>query len=357
VQYSDFAASAVALDPQPQASAELARLTSQAGEYIRAGKANSTLRAYRADWQHFECWCQRQGFFALPASPEIFAFYLGEFGGRHASATLTRRLTSINKVHRAAGHPAPALMQHLAVGETLKGIRRTHGTEQTPKQPLFTENLRAMIDRLPNTTIGVRDRAVLLIGFAGALRRSELVNVRLEDVAETKEGLVIRIRRSKTDQEGKGRQVAIPYGSVPETCPVRAYREWIAAGELTEGALFRRINRHGHVNDRALHRDSIGMIVKRRSGRPRRESLCRSQSARGSLHAGIYQRRPRTRHHAADRPQVARDSAKVYPRPRAVSRQPGRETRVVEADRRKRVVRVPRYFAVIMPDSRFSMWL
>jgi integrase len=120
-----------------------------------------------------------------------------------------------------------------------------------------------MMDHLPNSTIGIRDRALLLVGFAGALRRSELVNVRAPDVTETNEGLVIRIRRSKTDQEGKGRQVAIPYGSVPETCPVRACREWIATGQLTEGPLFRRIDRHGHVNDRALHRDSIGTIVKR----------------------------------------------------------------------------------------------
>jgi site-specific recombinase XerD len=248
VQNGDFSALATASARVDPDATELARLTSQAAEYIRAGKANATLRAYRADWRHFETWCHSHGFLALPAAPETIAFYLGEFGGCQAAATLTRRLTSINKVHRAAGHPAPALMQHLPVGETLKGIRRTHGTEQTPKQPLFTENLRAMIDRLPNSTIGIRDRALLLIGFAGALRRSELVNVRLQDV---------------TDQEGKGRQVAIPYGSVPETCPVRAWREWIASGQLIEGPLFRRIDRHGHVNDRALHRDSIGTIVKR----------------------------------------------------------------------------------------------
>jgi integrase len=263
VQNGDFSPPATAPARLAPDATELARLTSQAAEYIRAGKANATLRAYRSDWRHFESWCRSHGFPALPAAPETVAFYLSDFGGRQAAATLTRRLTSINKVHRAAGHPAPALMQHLAVGETLKGIRRTHGTEQTPKQPLFTENLRAMIDRLPNTTIGVRDRALLLIGLAGGLRRSELVNVRLEDMAETKEGLVIRIRRSKTDQEGKGRQVAIPYGSVPETCPVRACREWIAAGKLSEGPLFRRIDRHGHLNGRALHRDSIGAIVKR----------------------------------------------------------------------------------------------
>lgn len=239
--------------------AELARLTG----YIRAGKAGATLRAYRADWRHFEAWCEARGFAALPAAPETVAFYLSEFGGKLAAATLTRRLTSLNKVHRAAGHPAPALMQNLPVGETLKGIRRTHGTEQRPKQPLFTENLRAMIERLPDTLIGVRDRALLLTGFAGGLRRSELVSVRVGDVTETKEGLVIAVRRSKTDQEGKGRQVAVPYGSAPETCPVRACRDWIAAAGLVDGPLFRRVDRHGRVSGRALHRDSVGAIVKR----------------------------------------------------------------------------------------------
>ena len=245
------------------AAEELARLTAQTADYIRAGKADSTLRAYRADWRHFEIWCRDHGFSALPATPETVAFYLSEFGGSQAAATLTRRLTSINKVHRAAAHPAPALMEHPAVGETLKGIRRAHGTEQTPKQPLFTEQLRAMIRSLPETPIGLRDRALLLLGFAGAFRRSELVRVQVEDVAETQEGLLIRVRRSKTDQEGKGRQVAIPHGSVPDTCPVRAWRDWTQGAGLTNGPLFRRIDRHGHVSGRALHRDSVGAIVKR----------------------------------------------------------------------------------------------
>jgi site-specific recombinase XerD len=263
VEIGRFQISAAAPARQAPDQNELARLTSQAADYIYAGKADATLRAYRADWRHFENWCQAHGFRALPASPDVVALYLADFGGRQAAATLTRRLTSINKVHRAAGHPAPALMEHLPVGETLKGIRRTHGTEQHPKQPLFTAELRAMVAHLPDTLIGLRDRALLLIGFAGAFRRSELVNVHVEDVTETEEGLVIRVRRSKTDQEGKGRQVAIPYGSSPDTCPVRSWRRWIDAARLTGGPLFRRIDRHGHVNSRGLHRDSVGAIVKR----------------------------------------------------------------------------------------------
>lgn len=242
---------------------ELERLTSQARHYIAQAKSNATLRAYRADWRHFEIWCSTHGFTALPAGPDTVGLYLADLAHKFRVSTLTRRLTAINKVHRAAGHPAPALMEHLSVGETLKGIRHARGTEQTGKSPLLTDDLRAIVDAVPLGLIGTRDRALLLIGFAGAFRRSELAALRLENVRETKEGLVIRIVRSKTDLEGQGRDVAIPYGSTPETCPVRAWRDWIAAARLTGGALFRRIDRHGHVNERALHKDSIGGIVKR----------------------------------------------------------------------------------------------
>src|SRR5579872_2067250 len=186
--------------------AEVARLTGQVQEYFRTAKAEATLRAYRADWNHFEEWCRQKGFPALPASPDTVAFYLTEIASTHRPATLSRRLTSINKVHRAAGHPAPALMEHLTVGETLKGIRRLLGTAQTGKHPLFTSDLKAMVEALPRGLIGLRDRALLLIGFAGGFRRSELVAIRVEDVAETREGLLIRIPRSKTDQEGAGRE-------------------------------------------------------------------------------------------------------------------------------------------------------
>ena len=249
--------------PEP----ELDRLTSQAAHYIRSAKSDSTLRAYRADWHHFQQWCRQNGFAALPASPETVAFYLGATAATHRPSTLTRRLTSINKVHRAAGYPAPALMEHLNVGETLKGIRRIHGTRQTAKRPLFTDDLRTIIAALPPGMIGTRDRALLLIGFAGAFRRSELAALRVEDVEETKEGILIRIARSKTDPEGKGREAAIPYGSTRETCPVRACREWLAAARLQTGPLFRRIDRHDHISLRALHKDSIGSIVKRAVGR------------------------------------------------------------------------------------------
>ena len=229
--------------------------------YIHAAKAPATLRAYQADWRHFFAWCQARTLSALPATPETVALYLTDSSATLRPGTLNRRLTSINKVHRAAGHPAPALPDNLLVGETLKGIRRVHGTEQAAKQPLFTDDLRRMVALLPAGLIGDRDRAILLLGFAGAFRRSELARLETRDVRETNEGLVVRVPRSKTDQEARGREVAIPYGSDPATCPVRAFRAWLA--HLPGGPLFRRIDRHAHLNPRALHKDSIGQIVKR----------------------------------------------------------------------------------------------
>jgi integrase len=245
------------------APSEPERLAARAREYIGAAKSASTLRAYRADWRHFEAWCRQEGLSALPAAPDTVALYLAGMAASFRPSTLTRRLTSINKVHRAAGHPPPALMAHLSVGETLKGIRRVHGTGRTGKRPLFTEDLRTMIDALPQGPIGARDRALLLMGFAGAFRRSELAALRVEDVRQTKEGLLIRIVRSKTDQEAQGREVALPYGSTPQTCPVRAFRDWMEAARIREGPLFRRIDRNGRLNGRGLHKDSIGAIVKR----------------------------------------------------------------------------------------------
>ena len=243
--------------------AEIDRLTNQARDYIRSAQSGATTRAYLSDWRHFDNWCQQRNFSSLPAIPETIALYLSQFAGTHRPSTLTRRLTSINRVHRAAGHPSPAVRENLAVGETLKGIRRVHGTAQTAKRALFTDDLRRMVEALPSGLIGIRDRALLLLGFAGAFRRSELAAIQMADIQTSNEGLVIRLARSKTDQEGQGREVAIPYGSAPDTCPVRACRNWIDMAHLIDGPLFRGIDRHHHISGQALHKDSIGSIVKR----------------------------------------------------------------------------------------------
>ena len=241
----------------------LTRLAEQARGFIEAAKAENSRRAYRSDWRLFETWCRRQGLASLPATPETVTLYLTALAADHKPASLTRKLTSITKAHQAAGFRSPATMQHAVVSETMKGIRRTLGTAQPGKEPLLTPDILEMLDWLDDGLIGIRDRALLLVGYAGGFRRSELANLDVADVTETADGLVLRVRRSKMDPEGKGTSVALPYGSTAATCPVRSYRAWIAAASLTLGPAFRAVDRHGRVAAGRLDAGSIARVVKR----------------------------------------------------------------------------------------------
>ena len=243
------------------------RLHEQARVFLRASKAPSTLRAYRSDWDHFTAWCEGRKASFLPAAPETVALYLVALAETHRPSTLTRRLTSIAKAHSAAGHPSPASLQNAIVAETLQGIRRTLGTAQPGKTALLTADLVQVLAHLPPGLAGVRDRALLLLGYTGALRRSELAASTLEDLAWVAEGAVLNLPWSKTDQEGQGRKVAIPRGAHRATCPVTALKDWLAAAGITEGPIFREVDRHGRVGKVAIHRDTVGAIIKRAVGR------------------------------------------------------------------------------------------
>lgn len=154
-------------------------------------------------------------------------------------------------------------MRQAVVSEMLKSIRRSSGTAQSAKQPLPTAQVRIVIEVLLATLQGRCDRALLLVGFARGSRRSELAAVTVEDMTFCDEGVVILVRWSKTDQKGKGRRVALPRGSQPLTCPVGALREYLQASGMVTGPVSRCINRHGRIEGQALHKDSIGLIVKR----------------------------------------------------------------------------------------------
>jgi len=248
-------------------SAEMTSLVSRAEDFVRAAKAPATLRAYRSDWAHFDAWCQNHQISALPAEPATVALYITDLASSRAAGTIIRRLTSISKAHQSAGFATPATTRHLAVSETLKGIRRTIGTAQKCKAPLLTRDLKKIIEHLPDGLIGVRDRALLLVGYAGGFRRSELARLAVEDASFTEDGLIIILRQSKTDQEGRGRKIAIPQGAHPDTCPVRCLRGWLSISEISGGALFRAITRHGKLSKKPLNSDSIGLIVKRAAQR------------------------------------------------------------------------------------------
>lgn len=244
------------------AAVALGTLAARARDYAGQAKAPNTLRAYRSDWGHFTAWCAEHGLESLPAAPETVALYLTQLAeaGRKAS-TLQRRLSAISQAHQAAGQASPT--QHAAVRATWAGIRRALGTAAAGKAPALTETVRAMVGALPDTLGGLRDRALLLLGFAGAFRRSELVGLNVEDLSVTGAGLVVTLRRSKTDQEGTGRPVGIPYGSSADTCPVRAVQAWCAAAGITSGPLFRAVNRHGQVAAGRLSDKAVALVVKR----------------------------------------------------------------------------------------------
>ena len=190
----------------------------QVREFIRASKAESTLRGYQSDWRHFVEWCQARDICPLPASPETVASYIAECAGCLKVGSIQRRLNAIAEAHKAVGLESPTSAG--MVRNTLKGIKRTIGTAAVQKAPTLTDDIRAMVDATDAGLIGSRDRALILLGFAGAFRRSELVELDATDCVFSKDGLTITLRRSKTDQAGAGRKIGIPYGSNPETCPV-----------------------------------------------------------------------------------------------------------------------------------------
>src|ERR1700712_5447187 len=210
--------------------------------YQRASKAEATVRAYRGDAALFEAWCFRFGFRSMPASPEAVAgFLVHEAEAGRAASTIGRRCAAIRYAHKLAGHLDPT--DNEAVHAAVKGIRRRIGTASNQKAAVTAAILAAMLMRIPDTLTGKRDRALLALGFAGAFRRSELVGLDVEHIREDKDGIRILVRRSKTDQEGRGMEKAIPHGRFIR--PVLLLREWLEASGITEGPGFRPVSRSG----------------------------------------------------------------------------------------------------------------
>ena len=245
----------------------------------------------------------------MPADPETVCAYLSALADAGARAsTIQRRVSGISQAHQAAGYLPPPT-QAWAVRQVLRGIRRTLGVAPHQKQPLLTAQVRQMVQALDRETrAGARDAALLLIGFAGGFRRSELVALEIDDVEETEDGLRVLIRRSKGDQEAQGREIGIPWGSHPETCPVRALRAWREAGDITDGSLWRRVDRHDRVLPGRLQGRAVALIVKRAAlrvgadpagfaGHSLRSGLATSAAAGGAPERAIMRQ---TGHHSTE---------------------------------------------------------
>jgi site-specific recombinase XerD len=253
--------------------------------YAAASKAPNTLRAYRSDLRDFEGWCRDQGAVSMPAAPATVVLYITALAEAGAKAsTIQRRISALSQAHQLAGHVPPPTADP-RVRTTMAGIRRTLGTAPSQKAAVITDELRRLLATAPpDTHAGRRDRALLLLGFAGGLRRSELVALDAQAVTETDDGLRLFLRRSKTDQEGQGDEIGIPFGQHPDTCPIRALRAWRSAAGIATGPLFRAVTRHDQVAAERLTDGSVARIVQRAA---RRAGLDPTRYAGHSLRAGL----------------------------------------------------------------------
>jgi integrase len=243
----------------PNGAAALA----SAQAYAREALAPETLRAYAADWAHFCGWCGETGCAPLPAEPAAVAAYLASLAGLYSRSLLERRLAAIGQQHRlrgldwSAGHPA--------IRTTLRGIYRKHGSRRRQAAALTSAELRKLVAACGGDLAGLRDRALLLLGFAGALRRSELVGIDREHLRFTSEGLRLTLPSSKTDQEGQGVELGITRGKRVETCPVRTLEAWLAASACDYGPVFRKVDRWGNIEHAQLSGEAVRTILKGRA--------------------------------------------------------------------------------------------
>jgi integrase len=236
--------------------------TERAREYARSARAPSTLRAYRVDLADFTAWCSTQNLCPLPAEPQTVASYIAAQAETHKASTITRRLSAISVAHQVRGYDSPT--KNELVRSVLKGIRRELGTASNGKSPLLAADIREMLSRIPDTLIGKRDKALLSVAFAGAFRRSELVGLDVADLEFTSDGLVITLRRSKTDQEGRGRKIGIPALPASRACAVRAVRDWLESSGITEGPIFRPVALGSRLGCGRLNDRVVALVIKRR---------------------------------------------------------------------------------------------
>lgn len=235
-----------------------------AAAYAALARAQNTERAYRADWAHFAAWCLAHSQQPLPASPASLAAYLASLANTHAPATIRRRLVALAQAHGAAGHPWAGADP--TVRATLRGILRAHGRPPRRAHAITTRLIRQLVATCGTDLAGLRDRALLLIGYAGALRRAELAAIRRDHLAfEATGALRLLVPRSKTDAQGEGAWLGIPRGERRDTCPVRALEAWLAASRTTYGPVFRRVDRWGGIDHEALQPAAIRQILARRA--------------------------------------------------------------------------------------------
>ena len=231
---------------------------------LKSSKANNTLRAYKSDFKDFGGFCAKHGFDSLPTEPKVVSLYLTHLSKNSKISTLRRRLVSIGMVHKLKGHYLDT--KHPIIIENLLGIKRVKGSYQKGKKPILINHLKSIINVIDEQKIDeikkARDKALLLVGFAGGFRRTELISIDYEDLEFVTEGVKIIIKRSKTDQFGEGMTKGIPYFSNQKYCPVNNLKKWIELSNVKSGPIFRRFAKGSVLTNYRLTDQSVVLIIK-----------------------------------------------------------------------------------------------
>ena len=233
---------------------------------LQSSKANNTVRAYKSDFNDFSLFCVKNGLKSLPSDPKIVSLYLTYLSKKEAKmSTLKRRLVSIGVIHRLKGYYLDT--KHPSIIENIMGIKRRKGSIQKGKKPLLINNLKQIInviDEDNNQEIKKsRDRSILLIGFSGGFRRTELVSLDYDDLDFVTEGVKINLKRSKTDQFGEGSTKALPYFDNSKYCPVLSLKNWIKLTNIKSGPLFRRFAKGSILTLNRLTDQTVALVIKK----------------------------------------------------------------------------------------------
>ena len=233
---------------------------------LKNSKANNTIRAYKSDFSDFGLFCAKNGFKTLPSEPKVVTLYLTHLSSIGMKlSTLKRRLVSIGVIHKLKGHYLDT--KHPSIIENIMGIRRRKGSIQKGKKPILISNLKMLInviDKVNKDEIKkFRDRSIILIGFSGGFRRNEIVSLDYDDLDFVGEGLKINLKKSKTDQFGKGLIKGLPYFDNSTYCPVKSLQKWIEITKINSGPLFRRFNKGSGLSENRLTDQTVALLIKK----------------------------------------------------------------------------------------------
>ena len=243
---------------------DIKKLHEETLENLKTSKAINTLRAYKSDFKDFSAFCAKHEFNCMPTDPKIVSLYLTHLSSSSKISTLRRRLVSIGVVHKLKGHYLDT--KHPVIIENLMGIKRKKGSIQKGKKPILINHLKQIINVIDEKKIEkikkLRNRTLILIGFGGGFRRTELISIDYEDLDFVEEGVKITLRRSKTDQFGEGLIKGLPYFTNEKYCPITSLKNWINLSKIKNGPIFRRFAKSSILTKHRLTDQSVALLIK-----------------------------------------------------------------------------------------------